>query len=215
MNIEYAIHDPEINETEIKNTLTTIVKYENISLISVLPAYLKICKSLIDPKTKKISTPIDYPFGMNNTDIRSNMVLQAAKNGASIVDVMIPFYPVCNRKYDKFRVDVQTLLELCNNLGIELRYTLEYRTFTYDTLYKISQILINHNLNDVILSSGYKIDNIYDNIIAGIMLKKKNPKLNIIYNGNIWNKVHLDQIITIKPKNIRLYSLNSLKLFTM
>lgn len=212
MNIEYAIHDPDINDIETKDHLLSI-KNKNISILSVLPASLKLTKTIISSDSNiQLATPIDYPFGINSTDIRIDMIRHAAKQGVSIVDIMIPFHPVTNRKYDKFRTDVQTLLDVCNGLNLKIRYTLEYRVFTYETLYKLSQILLSFGINDILLSSGYRIDNLYDSILAGAMIHKKVPKINIVYNCNIWNKAHIDQIRNYKPYGIRIYSISALNL---
>jgi deoxyribose-phosphate aldolase len=140
------------------------------------------------------------------------MVNQAVKNGATIIDIMIPHHLICNRKYDKFRDDVKLMLELCNSLGVKLRYMFEYRVFNYETLYKLAQILSTYGIYDIFPSSGYRLDNLHDNILAGAMIHKKTPNINIIYNGNIWNKNQIDQIISIKPYGIRFYSTNALDL---
>lgn len=212
MHIEYAIHDADINDTEVKNQITSVIKYGNISTLSVLPTFLKLAKNLIGSSNIALATPIDYPFGINTTDIRLSMISNAVKCGASVVDVMIPFHAVSNRKYDKFRTDVQTLLDACKAHNIKIRYTLEYRVFTYETLYKLTQILLSFGIEEVLLSSGYRIDNIHDSILAGAMILKKTPQIKIVYNCNIWQKSHVAQLNSSNPHGIRLYSLPAVEL---
>jgi hypothetical protein len=76
----------------------------------------------------------------------------------------------------------------------------------------MAQILSTYNIFDIFPSSGYRLDNLYDNILAGAMIQKKVPKSKIIYNANIWNMSQIDQIISIQPYGIRLSSRNSLEL---
>jgi deoxyribose-phosphate aldolase len=140
------------------------------------------------------------------------MIQYASKNGASIVDIMVPHSIISNRKYEKFRDDIKNIVELCLSLNIKPRYMFEYRVFNYDTLYKLAQILSTYNIFDIFPSSGYRLDNLYDNILAGAMIQKKVPKSKIIYNANIWNMSQIDQIISIQPYGIRLSSRNSLEL---
>jgi deoxyribose-phosphate aldolase len=210
MIIEYAVHDTSINDTELKAIISNINTY-SINTISVLPGSIKITK-LNAKNTISVACPIDYPLGTSSTETRLSMVNQAVKNGATIIDIMIPHHLICNRKYDKFRDDVKLMLELCNSLGVKLRYMFEYRVFNYETLYKLAQILSTYGIYDIFPSSGYRLDNLHDNILAGAMIHKKTPNINIIYNGNIWNKNQIDQIISIKPYGIRFYSTNALDL---
>lgn len=214
MYIEYACHDPDISDIEIKEQINNVLKFNSVNTISVLPSCIKLAHSLLSNKIN-IATPIDYPFGINNTETRLSMVSHAIKNEANIVDIMMPFHAVANRKYDKFRVDLQAILGICNPSGIKIRYTLEYRVFTYETLYKLTQILVSFGIYDILLSSGYRIDNIYDSILAGAMILKKNPKINIVYNCNIWTKTQVAQLLNAKPYGIRLHSPYSVELMNL
>lgn len=208
MNIEYAVHETSFNDLELKAILVELNKY-TINSISVLPSSLKVAKSIINENTS-ISCPIDYPLGINSLETRLSMIQYAGKNGANIVDIMIPHQIVCNRKYEKFRDDIKSSIDLCLSLGIKPRYMFEYRVFNYETLYKLAQILTTYNIFEISPSSGYRLDNLYDNILAGAMIKKKVPKMLIIYNGNIWTSEQIDQLFEIKPYGVRVYSLNTL-----
>ena len=105
----------------------------------------------------------------------------------------------CNRKYDKFREDIKNNLEICTKNNIELRYILEYRVFTYELLYKVSQILMDFGINTIYPSTGYLLDDINDNILASALINKKVP-INIICNGNIWNISQINNV----SKNFKL-----------
>jgi len=210
MNIEYAIHDTSFNDLELKNILTELNKF-SIHTISILPSSLKTSKSILNSNIS-IACPIDYPLGINSLETRLSMIQYAAKNGANIVDIMIPHQIVCNRKYEKFRDDIKSSVDLCLSVNIRPRYMFEYRVFNYETLYKLAQILSTYNIFEILPSSGYRLDNIYDNILAGAMIKKKVPKMQVVYNGNIWSESQIDQIFDIKPYGVRVYSIQALTL---
>lgn len=211
MNIEYALHDTSINDLEFKAHLSHIVKY-NINIVSVLYPQLRLAQNILSDKNILLATPIDYPFGICSTEIRCSMIEYASRFGCKIVDIMIPHHAIANRKYDKFRNDIKNNLEICNKLNLKTRYTFEYRVFNYETLYKLAEILISFGINEIILSSGYRLDNIYDNIIAGSMITKKVPKIKIINNGDLWNSKQIDHIMNINPYGIRIYHLPTLDL---
>lgn len=207
---EYSIYDIAVNEAELKNNLAEALKL-HIDTISVLPMFAKIAKSCLG-KEFPISCPIDYPMGLMDSKSRAHAVEQTIKNGANIVDVVIPSFFACNRKYDKFREDIRTMSTICSNHNIKLRYFLEYRIYSYDLLYKMSQILLDLGVDTIFPSTGYLLDNIYDNILAIALINKKSPKINLICNGNVWNS---DQCTVIKKANLyglRVNNLHSLKL---
>lgn len=212
MNIEYAEYDIASNENEIKNNISKSLKYKPY-LVSVLPYHIKNIKSIL-PENIKISTPIDYPCGILDIKSRICAAENAIKCGASVIDVVVPSHYLCNRKYDKFREDVKNFYDICSQNNVELRYILEYRIYSYELLYKICQILFDNNIFSVIPSTGFRLDDLADNIIASALIQKKNNNLNIVCNGNIWNKKHLELIVKSKISNIRVHSLNSLDLLT-
>lgn len=212
MKLEYSLYDISLNDNEYKENITAALKYK-VDVISVLPSYVKLVKLFI-PDDVKISSGIDYPLGTSDLKTRLLAIEHSIKNGARIIDVVAPPSPLTNRKYDKFRDDVKNILELCSSYpDVEVRYFLEYRIFSYDLLYKITQILHGYGIKNILPSTGYMLDDINDNILASVMIKRKVHNINIICNGNVWND---NQIASIKKADlyaVRLNSLNGLSLF--
>ena len=193
--LEYGYYDFASNENETKDYLIKAVKYKPNSIF-VLPYYTKLAKSILKDSNINIGTTIDYPFGLSDFKSRSSAVEASIKTGADIVALIAPTNLLCNRKYDKFRDDVSYHRDLCNNAGVELRYTLDYRVFTLDLLYKIAQILIGHRIYTIYQSSNYFLDNLTDNILASALINKKVADLNIIVNGNAWTDKHVDLLLS-------------------
>lgn len=213
MKVEYALYDISLNDNEYKDNILSALKY-NPDIISVLPSYVKLTKTIVSDHTS-ISAAIDYPLGTSDLKTRLMSIENCIKNGAKVIDVVAPPNPLTNRKYDKFRDDVKNILELCSSYtDVQLRYFLEYRIFSYDLLYKIAQILHSYGIKNILPSTGYLLDDINDNILASVMIKRKVHDINIICNGNVWND---HQIASIKKADlyaIRLNSLNGLSVFS-
>jgi len=211
INIEYSYFDVAANEKETKDHFTKISKY-NISVVSLDVFNLKIAQNIFSNKTK-LATIIDYPCGLLDPNSRIKAVEHAINAGTNIVEMVLPSHFASNRKYDKFRSDVKNIKEICLDNSISLRYILDYRIYSYGLLYRISQILSEeYQIFDILLSTGYGIDDIYDNIIAGALIKKKVPKINPISNGNIWLNKHIEAINKAEIDSIRFQSINSLDL---
>jgi deoxyribose-phosphate aldolase len=212
MIIEYSIYDIAISDEELKKNLNEVVTY-NPSTISVLPANIKLAKNIISSTNKniKISTCIDYPLGIFDTKTRNLAIESAIKSGADIISVCAQSYFFCNRKYDKFREDIRSNLEICSKNNVKLRYFLEYRVFTYELLYRVSQILLDLGVDTIYPSTGYLLDDINDNLVAAALINKKVP-INIICNGNIWNNSQINNISKSKIYGIKVNSINALDL---
>lgn len=210
MLLEFCQHDFTLNEHENKETILEALKYKP-SLISVFSYYAKSISQLTDIP---VVCPIDFPVGLSDSKTRLQMGSFAIKNGARALDITYPAQLIVNRKYDKFREDIKNFNDLGVENNINIRYVLEYRKYSYELLYKLSQILSDFGVGTILLSTGYFLDDINDNIIAAGMINKKNPNIKIVLTANIWTKEQLDNINKSGLSGFRANNLNGLKLFS-
>lgn len=210
MLLEFCQHDYTLNEHENREIITQSIKYKP-DLISVFPCYVKTISQLT---TIPISCPIDFPIGISDSKTRLNMAEFAIKNGARSLDIVSPAQLISNRKYEKFREDIKNFNNLLiDNKNIQIRYILEYRKYSYELLYKLTQILLDFGITTVLLSTGYFLDDINDNIIAASMITKKNADTNIVLTGNVWTIDHINNIIKSGMAGIRINNIVGLELF--
>jgi deoxyribose-phosphate aldolase len=211
MIIEYCYYDTTSKDLELVDNINKAIKHD-ICSVSVLLSQIKPVKSIL-PSDIKLSTAIDYPLGILNSESRLSMVEYAIKSGVNTIDVVCPTYYLCNRKYEKFREDIKNIQHMCSD-HTEIRYILEYRQFTYELLYKIAQILLDFNIKTIYPSSGHFLDDISDNILAAALINKRVPEINIVSNGNIWNNDHIKLVKNSKLYGLRVNSLNALELLS-
>lgn len=206
LKLEYGYYDIASNENEIKHILSQLATYQ-IDNISVFPYYTKLAKTVLQNKCS-VATVIDYPFGLSDTDSRILSVSSSIANGANIIQIVAPSSLLCNKKYDKFKKEIEFLHKLCKENSVELRYILEYKIFTSDLLYKLSFILSEQGISTIYPSSNHLMDTISDNILVTMLLKKKNPKINIVVNGSAWTDDQIDLILN--NKNIYAYKTSNI-----
>lgn len=192
--LEYGFYDIDSNEKETQENIDIAIKYMP-SVISVLPQYVRQIKKII-PEYIRLSTIIDYPFGLSDTLSREHAVRTAIDDGIDNIEIICPNYFLCNRKYDRFRIEVDKIKLLCSTNKINIRYILEYKLYTLDVLQKIASILYTKNITTIYPSSSYSLDNIADNIIVAMMIIKKNPNINVIVNGQAWTDEHINLILS-------------------
>ncbi len=211
MIVELQILDETLSNKEIR-PLVDKINNKNISKVCVLPCHVPILKKYLD-KDIKLSTMIDFPFGILSTDSRKSLVYNAIKNGAKSIELLCPSYMIVNKLYTQLKNDISDIYNICSESQVDLSYVLEYRTYTYDSLYKICKILLSNEINSIYISTGYKLDDIYDHLIAMTMIQKKIPEMGIVPNGNIFNKNHENVIKMADLSKIRVNSLHAANLF--
>lgn len=197
MHIDFAIINTDITEAESKDLVKEALKTHSINSITCPFYLLKPLKSIISdyyPNTE-LSCLTDFPLGCSDLRTRMCAVEQAIKQGANTVDICMPQNLAANRKYDKIRDDIKSIIDLFNGDTSKIRYILEYRIFDHHCLKKICEIFDSFNIRYVYPSSGYFIDNLADNILASVFLHQNSKDLKIICTGNMWLEKHFDTLI--------------------
>jgi len=211
MYTQYAIYNQSLSDDELKLEVESVKKYK-ISEISLFSNYLPILKNIENTNQYKLSTVLDFPYGSLDTKSRNVLVSNVAKSGINIIYLPIQSRYVVNRRYDRIREDIKSNKDICDELGIELRYSLEYRVFNHEILAKICQILKVMNVSTITPSSGMMLDDISDNLIACEYLNKKS-EINCICTGNIWKNDQIQTTIKSKVYGIRFSNIFSLELY--
>ena len=207
MNIlEYGYYDVSANDIEVKENVAKAVKL-SVDVVSVLPSYLRATKNILKDSQTILSTVIDYPFGLSSIESRRVETENALKAGAKIIELVAPNHALCNKKYDRFRKDINEQKALCDRHNAELRFIIDYRTYTEYMLYKITTMVAAHQIDTIYPSNNYMLDNIVDNLIASMMIAKKVPYVNVVVNGNAWNEKQLN---LIQKTDIYAYKTNNI-----
>lgn len=210
MLTELAIHDLDIKDIDVKNTILSGLSYYP-DYISVYPYYLKAAKKYIEGSDTLLTCPIDFPSGIIDLKNRQQEILSAIKNGASKVDVVIPTCLIINRKYDKLREDIKSNYDICLSNNIKIHYMLEYRLFDHNILTKVCEILLGLGVSMIYPSTGHMLDDLSDNLIACAYLTQKTG-IKTIANGNIWRQQQVQLLCNVNTpiKGVRCHNLRSL-----
>jgi deoxyribose-phosphate aldolase len=211
-DIEYSLLDIDNNEDEIKEKILSAINF-NIHSICVPYIHTKMCKFLIKNTNIIVSNAVDYPMGASDSISRQEMINNHIDNGAEQINIVIQNPYLSSRKYDKIRADIKSNLEICQKKIVKLKYYIEYRIFTHQTLTKVCNIFLENNLNEIYVSTGHMLDDPSDNLIASVLLKEKTG-INTIFNGKIWTKKHVENLVKNNIYNISVSSLESLKLLS-
>lgn len=206
--IEYGYYDLASNENEIKEVIKKISIFKP-STISVLPYYIKHIKPLVNHS--HLSTIIDYPFGVSDCSSRMLSVEESIKDGVDSIELVMNSSLLCNRRYDKIRKELEIFANLCSQNNVVPKCILEYKLFAPELLYKACGILNEYNINTIYPSANFLIDNISDNILAGMLILKKNPKMFVVFNGSVWTDDQIDTLL----KNEHILAYRTSNIYTL
>ena len=213
MKIEFQYTDESSSNQELLSVLNKIEEFDFISKLSVLPPYVRYAKSKLSKDSNiNISSIIDFPFGLLATDNKLDIIKKSISDGAKSIEIVMPSFMINNRQNARIKKDIEKCYELCSSNAVSLHYILEYRMYNYSCLSRLVKFLLNFNLNDIYISTGFRLDDIYDHIIAIAMIVKENQDANIICNSNIYNRDHLDVLESANLRHFRLNSINALSL---
>jgi len=211
MYIEYALHDLDFNDEEIKSSLEKAVSL-GVQCVSVPFALTKYTKNILKNTNIKVSNPIDYPLGILDTKTRNSAILNAINNGADKIDIVIQNNYLSNKKYDKIKADIISNTEICKQQNIPIYYYLEYRIFTHQSLIKACHLLSECLVENAYVSTGHMLDSLEDNIIAVMLLKQK-TKIKTIFTGNLWHKKQVEVLDKNHIDMLRFSTINSIRIY--
>ena len=204
--IEYGHYDFDSNAKETKTAVQKAIKYSP-STISILPTYIQTVKKII-PDNIRLGTIIDYPFGLAGYLERENAVKSAITQGVNSIEIVAPNHALCNRKYDRFRLEIDCIKRICLEKKVDLKYIIEYKTYNLPLMHKVADILYTKKLPTIYPSTSFFMDNISDNIIVSMMLQKRNKNLNVISTGQAWTDDQIDLILS--NENLFAYKTNNI-----
>ncbi|MCB4792730.1 MAG: deoxyribose-phosphate aldolase [Elusimicrobia bacterium] len=86
--IDYTLLRPDATKKEIKKLCKDALAY-NFSSVCVNPCHVNYCKKLLGKNNVKVCSVIGFPFGASTTEIKVCEALDAVKNGADELDMVI------------------------------------------------------------------------------------------------------------------------------
>ena len=208
MYIDLFLKGGDLTEDEVIDGLFRAID-ARINGICVPDYFVPLVRSIL-PKNMILSTPVDYPSGNLDSKVRQHQLLSVIKKGITAADIVINPHNICHKRIKSLTDDICSIIEISNKYDITIRVMLEYRLFSLTKLEPILKIINEAKVEYVFPSTGNMIDDYMDNLIFAAKIGKKYPNINMITNGNIWQKKQYDTIKKSEIFGMRLHSSNAL-----
>lgn len=212
MQHEIAIYNNELDTKDTTDLVFKAIKNNNIDGISVLPNYVSVINKYL-PASIYLSTPVDYPMGILTTKTRNSLVSTVSKYGLNYIDLMAHTGYLANKDFAGIEKDIISNMKIAEDNGTKLRVFFEYRKFAIHIV-DFAQMMEYTGVEYFFPSTGWSIDNSYDNILAAHAFRSINGYTKIICNGNIWTKEHYDNYKKFAPHGLRFHYLSNIQLIS-
>lgn len=162
------------------------------------------------PDKIRLICMIDYPYGMSCSLSRQNACIDAAKHGATDVDIVINHNYFKNKHIDKIKKDLLPLKEICTEKGVNMRIMIESRLLEEKDIISVVRAIYNMGFREFLLSTSAYAEDYLDNLILFNVLKKKFGDIKVICTGGIWREEQYKNVLKSEIYGIRLNSAHNL-----
>lgn len=198
---ELNLYDKTISQADTISRIFECMEY-GVSGFNIGPNYLSYVASVL-PDDIILSCPIDYPYGTSSSKVRQHQVISNINNGANTIDLVINPVYVVNDQSKQLLDDISANMAICQDRKVTFRLMTEYRQFdewVYREIVKICRIL---RVEYLFPSTGNFNDDYVDNLIVCKKTKLWYTGINMITNGNIWQKEHYENVTNSRVYGIR------------
>jgi len=108
--IDHTVLKPEASVKDIKKLCAEAKKY-NFATVFVNPSYIKLAAKLLKGSGVKVGCAVGFPLGATTTEIKVMEALQAIKNGAQEIDMVINIGAVKSKNYKLVENDIKSVVK--------------------------------------------------------------------------------------------------------
>ena len=116
--VDHTLLKQYCTTNDIKNLCDEAIEY-NTASICIPPSYVSFAKEYVNGKVK-ICTVIGFPNGYNTTRVKVDETIDAIKNGAEEIDMVINIGWLKDKKYDEILNEINEIKNVCGNKTLKV-----------------------------------------------------------------------------------------------
>ncbi len=136
---------------EIKALCDDAIKY-GVASVCIAPAHVKRAKAYVDDEVK-VCTVIGFPNGYNSTEVKVFETIDAIKNGADEIDMVINLGWVKSRKFDLILDEIKKIKAACGKRI--LKVIIETFLLTDEEKIKMCEVVTEAGADFIKTSTGF------------------------------------------------------------
>ena len=150
--IEHTLLKQDATKAEIKKLLDEAIQYDFLG-VCVNPCNVKYAKEYLKNSNVKVVTVIGFPLGQNTKEVKILETIDAIKNGADEIDMVINVGLLKDKAYGAIVDEISAIKGACQ--GHNLKVILETDLLTQDEIKKACELCIEAKADLVKTSTGF------------------------------------------------------------
>jgi deoxyribose-phosphate aldolase len=153
--IDHSILHPTLTDDDLKRNCEIAQKY-NVAAVCVKPCHTKIAAEIIKGSGIAVCTVVGFPHGNSTIEIKAVETIQAIKDGATEVDMVINIGKVLQGDWNYVELEISVIQSACQKQNTLLKVIFETDYITQDEYkIKLCELCSRHKVAFVKTSTGF------------------------------------------------------------
>lgn len=149
--IDHTLLKPACTSNDIKNLCEEAKKY-NFFSVCVNPDFVKFAKQCLENTDVKIACVVGFPLGANTTEMKVMEAMEAVKNGASEIDMVINNSKLKEKEYNFILNEIN---EISEKSGVLTKVIIETSLLDEYEVRKMCEIVNESKAECIKTSTGF------------------------------------------------------------
>ena len=151
--IDHTVLKPETTIDMVETLCKEAMEY-NFAAVCVNPYYVKFCKEILIDSKVKVATVIGFPLGANTKEVKVFETIDAIKNGADEIDMVINIGALKHKDYEIVKEDIKAVVDAAKEKAI-VKVIIETCLLTEEEKVKACELSMDAGADFVKTSTGF------------------------------------------------------------
>lgn len=151
--IDHTILKPEATKDMVEILCKEAIEHK-FAAVCVNPYYVKLCKEILKDSNVKVATVVGFPLGANTKEVKALETIDAIKNGADEIDMVINIGALKAKDYAVVKEDIQAVVEASKDKAI-VKVIIESCLLTDEEKIKACELSMEAGAHFVKTSTGF------------------------------------------------------------
>lgn len=150
--IDHSLLKPEMTRVEVRQGCEIARKY-SVASVCCKPSDVSFCAALLSGSDVEVGTVVGFPHGSSTTETKVFETIQALKDGATEIDMVLNIGKLKSGLLDDIRADIAAVVKAAN--GKVVKVILENAYLTHDEKVAACKLCEEAGAHYVKTSTGY------------------------------------------------------------
>lgn len=182
--IDHTILKPEATEAAVQKIIDEAKEY-NFFSVCINPCWVAFASEQLADTDVAVCTVIGFPLGANTPEVKAYEAIDAIKNGANEVDMVINIGALKSQQYDYVRQDIQGVVDAAKGKAL-VKVIIETALLTDEEKVKACELAKEAKADFVKTSTGFSTGGAK---VADIRLMRETvgPDMGVKASGGVHN----------------------------